>query len=171
MLLDSKPTRRASRLPDRAFGVSLLAVLVFMATASVFPSVGSLSAQTDSRQTVRSSRGASRVNYTLAARIAPYKIQELVYSTSVTPRWIEGGERFWYEWETSDGKFFYIVDPVVGTKRQLFDRDRIAAELTRITRDPWDAQHLPIREIKFLDQNTLQFEVESSQDDEEREVA
>ena len=104
-------------------------------------------------------------NYRLAARFAPYKMRPLVHSTSVSPRWIEGSERFWYEWETSAGKFFYLVDPAAGTKRAIFDNDRIAAELTRITKDPWDGQHLPIRKIKFLDANTLQFEVESSQDD------
>ena len=112
---------------------------------------------------------ATTANYPLAARFAPYKIQQLIYTTSVSPRWIEGSERFWYEWETSDGTFFYLVDPVQGTKRQLFDNDRIAAELTRITRDPWDGQHLPIRAIKFIDENTLQFEVESSQDEEEED--
>ena len=112
---------------------------------------------------------ATTANYQLAARFAPYKIQQLLYSTSVSPRWIEGSERFWYEWETSDGTFFYLVDPVQGAKRQLFDNDRIAAELTRITRDPWDGQHLPIRAIKFVDENTLQFEVESSQDKEEEQ--
>ena len=109
-------------------------------------------------------------NYRLAARFAPYRIDELIYSTSVDPQWIEGSESFWYEWETSDGSFYYIVDPVAGTKRPIFDNDRIAAELTRITRDPWDGQHLPIRAIKFIDANTLQFEVESSQDEEEEET-
>ncbi|WP_419162559.1 DPP IV N-terminal domain-containing protein [Candidatus Palauibacter sp.] len=109
-------------------------------------------------------------NYRLAARFAPYRIDELIYSTSVDPQWIEGSESFWYEWETSDGSFYNIVDPVAGTKRQIFDNDRIAAELTRITRDPWDGQHLPIRAIKFIDANTLQFEVESSQDEEEEET-
>lgn len=103
-------------------------------------------------------------NYRLAARFAPYKIRRLVYSTSVTPRWIKGTDRFWYEWETGDGKRFMVVDPVPGTRRALFDNDRIAAELTRLTRDPWDGKHLPIRSIKFLGRDTLQFEVESSQD-------
>ena len=106
-------------------------------------------------------------NYRLAARFAPYKIQDLIYSTSVDPQWIEGSESFWYEWESSEGSSYYIVDPVAGTKRQIFDNDRIAAELTRITRDPWDGRHLPIRGIKFIDASTLQFEVESSQDEEE----
>jgi dipeptidyl aminopeptidase/acylaminoacyl peptidase len=111
-----------------------------------------------------------RANYELGARFAPYKMQKLVYSTAVSPRWIEGSEKFWYEWRTSDGTFYNIVDPEAGSKRQIFDNDRIAAELTRITKDPWDAQHLPIRSIKFIDENTLQFEVQSSQDEEEEEV-
>jgi dipeptidyl-peptidase 4 len=115
-------------------------------------------------------RAITSANFRLAARFAPYRMRRLVYSTSVAPRWIEGTDRFWYEWETSAGKFFQIVDPVAGTKRQIFDNDRLAAELTRITRDPWDGQHLPIRRIKFLDGNTLQFEVESSQDDTTRDA-
>ena len=106
----------------------------------------------------------TEANYRLAARFAPYRMRKLVYSTGVTPRWIKGSERFWYEWETAQGKRFMIVDPVAGTKKQLFDNDRIAAELTRITKDPWDGKHLPIRAVRFIDANTLEFEVESSQD-------
>ncbi len=109
---------------------------------------------------------AGPANYELAARFAPYRIQEMVHSTSVDPRWIEGTDKFWYEWENADGKFFYIVDPGAGSRTLLFDNDRIAAELTRITRDPWDGQHLPIRNIRFISDNVLHFEVESSQDEE-----
>ena len=109
-------------------------------------------------------------NYQLAARFAPYKLNRLIYSTTVPPRWIEGSDRFWYEWETSNGKSFYLVDPAQSTKTAVFDNDRIAAELTRLTKDPWDGQHLPIRGITFIDQNTLQFEVQSSQDEERDEV-
>ncbi len=110
---------------------------------------------------------ATKANYQLAGRFAPYRVRELLYSTSVSPRWIEGGDRFWYEWKTSDGTSYYLVDPARGTKREIFDNDRIAAELTRITLDPWDGKHLPIRKIKFIDDDTLQFEVESSQDKED----
>jgi len=118
------------------------------------------------RLAAQSADAAAAANYRLGARWAPYKTAKLVHSTVLDPNWIEGTERFWYQWESSAGKSFYVVDPVAGTKRQLFDNDRIAAELTRITRDPWDGQHLPIRRIRFLDANTLQFEVESSQDEE-----
>ncbi len=146
--------------PDRTGQVSWCITWLLVLTG-VALGVGSLVAQENSALT--------EANYRLAARFAPYKIQDLIYSTSVSPRWIEGSERLWYEWETSSGKFFYIVDPVAATKRQIFDNDRIAAELTRITKDPWDGQHLPIRAIKFISANTLQFEVQSSQDEEEEE--
>jgi dipeptidyl-peptidase 4 len=110
--------------------------------------------------------GPGSANYPMAARWAPYRIDKLIHSTAVTPRWIEGTERFWYEWETSDGKSYYVVDPARGTKRPIFDNDRIAAELTRITRDPWDRQNLPIRKIRFVSPGILHFEVESSRDEE-----
>jgi dipeptidyl-peptidase 4 len=112
---------------------------------------------------------AESANYPLASRFAPYRIQDLLHSTSVQPEWINGGDRFWYEYETADGRSFYIVDPTRGERRLIFDNDRIAAELTRITRDPWDGQNLPIRNIRFIDDNTLQFEVESSQEEEVEE--
>ena len=137
--------------------IRLLLILIIF--AMTFP-IGRVAAQNGDPVTT--------ANYRLAGRFAPYKMQQLIFSTSVQPRWIEDSERFWYEWETSEGKSFHLVDPVQGTKRSIFDNDRIAAELTRITMDPWDGQHLPIRSIKFIDGNTLQFEVESSQDEEKK---
>ncbi|MBW3553932.1 MAG: S9 family peptidase, partial [Gemmatimonadetes bacterium] len=110
--------------------------------------------------------GPGSANYRLAARFAPYKLDDLLHSTSVNPRWIEGTESFWYDFETSGGKSFWIVDPARGTKRQVFDNAVLAAELTRIVGDPYDAQHLPIRKIRFIDGNTVEFEVESSKDEE-----
>lgn len=109
---------------------------------------------------------AGQPNYRLAGRFAPYKIRDLIHSTSVNPEWIDDGPRFWYEWETTDGRTFYIVDPTAGSKREIFDNDLIAAELTRITKDPYDGQHLPIEEIRFIDANTIQFDVTSSQEEE-----
>ena len=37
---------------------------------------------------------ADPANYELAARFAPYRIREMVHSTSVDPQWIEGSDRF-----------------------------------------------------------------------------
>ena len=111
-------------------------------------------------------RGPGSANYEMAARFAPYRVRDLVHTTRVSPRWIEDSDRFWYQWESSEGTHYYVVDPGRGTRTEIFDNDRIAAELTRITRDPWDARHLPIRNIRFLSAGTLRFEVQSSQDEE-----
>lgn len=138
---------------------TLALVLTFAATAARTPVEAQL-------PVAAAPAKAEEANYRLAARFAPYKMRRLIYSTTLNPRWIKGSEKFWYEWDTAEGKRYMIVDPVAGTKKLLFDNDRIAAELTRITKDPWDGRHLPIRSIKFLDANTLQFEVESSQDEE-----
>ena len=109
-------------------------------------------------------------NWQLANRFASYKMSDLSYSTSVSPVWIEGtDDNFWYSYETSAGREFILVDPAAGTKAPIFDNDRIAAELTRITKDPYDGQHLPITSIRFMDPDTIQFDVTSSQDEEEEE--
>ena len=84
-------------------------------------------------------RESGQANFELAARFAPYRISELVHSTSVDPHWIKDSEKFWYEWEDTEGKRYHLVDPIAGTKTQIFDNDWIAAELTKITKDPWDA--------------------------------
>ena len=42
--------------------------------------------------------GKGSANFLLAERFAPYNVRDMVYSLSVTPRWIEGSEKFWYEW-------------------------------------------------------------------------
>ncbi len=110
--------------------------------------------------------GEGSANYQLAARFAPYRIRDLVYSTSVNPNWIPGTDRFWYEWRSSAGTRWMLVDPARGTRLPLFDNDELAAELTRITRDPWDGQNVPVRNLRFIDEHIVEFEVQSSQEEE-----
>jgi dipeptidyl-peptidase-4 len=109
-----------------------------------------------------------KANYKLAARFTPAKMQKMVFSISVDAHWLKYSDRFWYSYETSEGKTFYIVDPVRKTKRPIFDNVKMAAELTLITKDPYDAKHLPIDRIKFVKKDrAIQFEVESSQEEKE----
>ena len=47
----------------------------------------------------------------------------------------------------------------------MFDRDELASQLTEIVHDPFEARHLPIRNLKAKeDGRTFTFEVESSQE-------
>ena len=114
----------------------------------------------------------SKANYSLASRFSPAKIEKMVFSTSVDAHWLKLSERFWYSYETPNGKVFFIVDPVRKAKNQIFDNVKMAAELTRHTKDPYDALHLPIDRIKFVnDEKAIQFEVISTQEEEKNEEA
>jgi dipeptidyl-peptidase-4 len=106
-----------------------------------------------------------KANYSLAARFAPKKLDKMIFSLSVDPHWLKKTDRFWYTYETTEGKKWYIADPVKGEKKLMFDQDKLAAEITRIVKDPFDAQHLGIDSLKFsTDENWVQFEVKSTID-------
>jgi len=96
-----------------------------------------------------------RANYELASRWTTAKVTKLVFDTSVTPHWMETGERFWYSYETSQGKRWWIADPAKKSKTPLFDNAKMAAQLTNLTRIPYEAQHLPINTIKFIKNDTV----------------
>lgn len=95
-----------------------------------------------------------KANYDLASRWTAAKVGKMVFDTAVTPRWLENGDRFWYSYETNQGKKWWVVDPLKKTKTPLFDNAKLAALLTNLTRIPYDAQHLPIQTIKFVKGDT-----------------
>jgi len=104
-----------------------------------------------------------KANYSLAARFSPKKLDKMIFSLAVDPHWLKQSNKFWYTYETSEGKQWNIVDPLKNEKKAMFNRDKLAAELTKIIKDPFDGQHLPIDSIKFIkDENWIQFEVKST---------
>jgi len=114
---------------------------------------------------------ASKSNYELAARFSPKKLEKMLFSTAVDPRWMKGGVKFWYTYETTAGKKWYVVDPVKMTRVPMFDNDKLAASITRIVKDPFDGKHLSIDNLKFVkDENWIQFEVKSTLDIEKKDT-
>jgi len=112
----------------------------------------------------------TKANYALAARFSPKKVGKLIFSTSVDPHFLKKSERFWYMYETTEGKKWYIVDPLKAEKKVLFDNADLAAKITRIVKDPFDAQHLAIDSMRFIrDENWIQFEVKSTQEIEKKD--
>jgi dipeptidyl aminopeptidase/acylaminoacyl peptidase len=106
-----------------------------------------------------------KANYELAAKWTGQKVGKLVFDMAVTPHWLEFSDRFWYSYETRSGRQFYLVDPRAKTKKPLFDNAHMAAMLTRISLFPYDAQHLPIRTLKFMNKDTvIQFEIDYPKD-------
>ena len=113
---------------------------------------------------------ANKANYQLAARFSPKKLEKLIFSTNVDAHWLKKSDRFWYMYETTEGKKWYIVDPVKGEKKLLFDNADLAAKISSIVKDAFDAQHLGLDSMKFVrDENTIQFEVKSTQDVEKKD--
>ena len=101
-------------------------------------------------------------NYELAEQFTSKKVDKMVFSIKAKPQWFAGSDRFWYEWKTSYGKQYYIVDAATGIKMPVFDMEKLAMQLTEIIRDPYDAQHIPFSEFKLKDDNTFTFEIKST---------
>ena len=105
----------------------------------------------------------TRANYAQAERFSTKKIGQMVHSTRIRPNWFEKSDRFWYSWKTAEGTRYYIVDPATGSKKEIFDMDRLARQITEITRDPYDARHLPLR-LELKDDKTFQWDMKSKQE-------
>jgi dipeptidyl aminopeptidase/acylaminoacyl peptidase len=100
-------------------------------------------------------------NYDLAAQWTSQKVSKLVFDTSVNARWLETSDRFWYAYQTREGRKFSLVDPVKRTKTPLFDHAKMASTLTSITRIPYDSQHLPFSTVRFVKKDTaIEFDVQ-----------
>ncbi|MBE3100341.1 MAG: S9 family peptidase [Planctomycetes bacterium] len=135
----------------RSLIVACLVAVLFAAVAVVVP--------------LAQSPAAPKPNYELAAAWTTQKVGRLVFDTSVSPQWLESGDRFWYSFQTREGRKFYLVDPLKKAKSPLFDHAKMAATLTGITLQPYDAQHLPFTTVKFVKKDTaFQFDVQVPRD-------
>ncbi len=121
-------------------------------------------------QSVAQSSQVNKANYALAARFSPKKLEKLLFSTSVDAHWLKKSNRFWYMYETTAGKKWYIVDPIKAEKKPLFDNDDLASKISAIVKDPFDAQHLGLDSMRFIhDENTIRFEVKSTREAEKKD--
>ena len=132
-------------------------ILLFLLLAVM---AGNTIAQADNREGVR-----ERNRRALAERFTASKLENMLFSTTVDPHWFKSGEKFWYSYKTSKGTRWYIVDPAARKRTELFNHDKLAAELTEIVKDPFIAAQLPITNLEVdEDGQTFTFEVRSSQD-------
>jgi hypothetical protein len=103
--------------------------------------------------------------YVQAERFTKEKLNTMLFSTTVDPHWFQNGNSFWYEYKTSNGNAWYVVNPSAKSKHPLFNLDEIASQLTEIVKDPFTAQQLPIQKLEAqADGRTFTFQITSSQD-------
>ncbi len=93
----------------------------------------------------------TREDYARAERFLPSHASQLVFSTAVTPNWIDGTDRFWYRNNARDGKQFVLVDPVRDTHTPAFDHVRLAAALSIAAETSFVHIDLPFDTFEFED--------------------
>ncbi len=103
-----------------------------------------------------------KANFELADKFTTDKMDKMVGSLSVNANWLKDKDQFWYQYETSEGKDWYMVDAARKTKRQLFDKEFMASSLNEIFKRPFNAKDLPLKGFKFdEDKNQFTFHVDS----------
>ena len=103
-------------------------------------------------------------DYDQARRYTADRVSPMLFDTQVTPHWMPDGEQFWYRFKTSQGTRWYIVNPAKGQRRELFDRDKLAAQLTLVTRDPHVGDHLSLQNLEAKEDGNFTFSIRGTQD-------
>src|SRR2546423_2457892 len=85
-----------------------------------------------------SAQSANHANWKLADRFSPEALRPFLYSSSLTPGWINKTDTFWYSWKDGDGVKFWKVDCKAREKSPLFDSAHMAALLSELTKKPYD---------------------------------
>ena len=102
-----------------------------------------------------------QANYELAQKFYDFTLGGKLsnISLSVYPRGINDTDNFWFDFQTTDGKFYYYVTPANGKRELLFDNDEMAMALTELTRETIDPKDFSFHEFKFSkDQKSFTFE-------------
>jgi dipeptidyl aminopeptidase/acylaminoacyl peptidase len=98
---------------------------------------------------------AQQANFEMAERFTSQMMEKMTGSTAVDPHWIEEQNRFWYSYETPAGKKWYFVDAEEGEKRPLFNRKRLAAQLTEMLNRPFNHKDLELNEFEYNTKDEL----------------
>ncbi len=108
-------------------------------------------------------RKPNEANWKLANRFTAESLRPFVYSSSLTPGWINKTDVFWYTWRDAKGLRFWKVDCKAKKRAPLFDSARMAALLSELTKKPYDETNLPITTVTFdaKNANLMRFVLES----------
>jgi len=126
-------------------------------TGLIFASMALATASAQTQQT-------PKANWRLADRFAPENLRQFIYSTSLTPNFINRSDAFWYSWRDSNGVTFWKVDARTRKKTPLFESAKMAAKLSEEIKKPYDVTNLPITTVTFdaTDANIMRFVVEQT---------
>ena len=102
-------------------------------------------------------------NFRQAEQYNSAYLRQFVYSTSVSPNWIEKTDEFWYSFKSSDGTKYWRVNPEKGTRLPLFDHVKLAAQLSQLTRQAVEPSQLNLTQLEVSNKDdNLKFVVEKT---------
>lgn len=102
---------------------------------------------------VMAALSVAQANWKAVQRFNNSYLGQHIYSTSLTPGWINKTDNFWYSWRDASGVKFWRVDPKAKKKVPLFDSVRMAALLSEVSKKPYDTTNLPITTVTFDEKN------------------
>ena len=103
-----------------------------------------------------------KANFKAAEKFSQDNLSKMLKSTSVSPKWFEESDKFWYSYTTTSGKNYYVVDPNRRTKSKLFDNLQFASNLSELTRKPVNHNNLELDGLELKkDNRTLVFNIDS----------
>jgi dipeptidyl-peptidase 4 len=105
----------------------------------------------------------NQANWHLADRFSTENVRMMAFSTSVAPRWLGESDSLFYNWRDRNGGTFYLVVPATRLKRPLFDHAKLAEELSRLHKKPYEPAKLPFTTLNFTkDHKRVRFQVDST---------
>ncbi len=118
-----------------------------------------LSAPTHAQEPYRPSALTAQ-DYARAEGFLAPSVRDLVFGTSVSPNWLEGG-RFWYRNAVPGGHEFVLVDPARGRRQRAFDHERLARALQGAGGGTFSPLSLPLTGLEIPpDGRTLRFQAD-----------
>jgi dipeptidyl aminopeptidase/acylaminoacyl peptidase len=91
----------------------------------------------------------NKANYKQANKFSSSFLRKFTYDSSVSASWIPDSETLWYAFRTSEGRRYWLVDPVAKTKVPLFDHELLAALLSEACKMPIDEETISLSSVKF----------------------
>ena len=91
----------------------------------------------------------NKANYKQANKFSSSFLRKFTYDSSVSASWIPDSETLWYAFRTSEGRRYWLVDPVAKTKVPLFDHELLAALLSEACKMPIDEEAISLSSVKF----------------------
>lgn len=85
-----------------------------------------------------------------------------VYKDKVSPNWSEDGNRFWYQNRLQGGQTkYFIVDTTAGSRREAFDHQAVAEQLSIELQQSITASRLPISGLEWDSEERLLLKVKN----------